>query len=236
MELARICQNCSSFFQNSTDYHNDMGVCVSDPAFEPFWDAILEAGDFSSCRELYEARRYDGSRAACSKYEEIEILFDDEEEPMNLGDQIQNGPIDHLKAQLLAPSETAAHEAAEQLVFRATFGNPEAMAALVEYYIGLGPAESLPEVHRRVRIIKELCRHDTLEMIPALMMELFRTESNNMTRQLYTVIIDKLSRFPQEIIEEPVLALLSAKKFSPKIKKRILDIITEPKPFYWLDF
>jgi hypothetical protein len=47
MELDRICQNCSSFFQDSRD--TDLGICLNDEVFEPFLDEIMENADFSNC-------------------------------------------------------------------------------------------------------------------------------------------------------------------------------------------
>jgi hypothetical protein len=62
MELDRICQNCSSFFQDSRD--TDLGICLNDEVFEPFLDEIMENADFSNCYDIYLKKRFDGGKEA----------------------------------------------------------------------------------------------------------------------------------------------------------------------------
>lgn len=42
IEQDKICQNCSSFFQDSRDFNTDFGICLDDEVFEPFLDEILD--------------------------------------------------------------------------------------------------------------------------------------------------------------------------------------------------
>ena len=65
MELDKICQNCSSFIQDTEDFRTGLGICVMDEEFEPFLDEILESADFSNCYELYLKKRFDGGREPC---------------------------------------------------------------------------------------------------------------------------------------------------------------------------
>jgi len=60
--------------------------------------------------------------------------------------------------------------------------------------------------------------------IDAYVNELARTPSNNTTRQLYTEILKRLSRCPYEMVQEPLLELLGKRKYSYKIKNRIMDV------------
>lgn len=48
------------------------GVCLNDPAFEPFVKEILENGDFSNCYDLYLEKRFDGDKEPCDQFAEIE--------------------------------------------------------------------------------------------------------------------------------------------------------------------
>lgn len=69
--------------------------------------------------------------------------------------------------------------------------------------------------------------------IEAYVNELARSPSNNVTRQLYTLILRQLSQCPKELVEGPLLELLKKKKFSYKIKKRIMGVIEEEAERPW---
>lgn len=55
-------------------------------------------------------------------------------------------------------------------------------------------------------------------------MSLPELHPNNTTRKLYTEILKRLSRCPYEMVQEPLLELLSKRKYSFKIKNRIMDV------------
>ena len=74
--LARVCFNCNYFFPDCDDF-TEYGICLEDDAFEPFIDELLEM-NYSSCRELVEAKKFPGDRDACEKYDEVEIEEIDE--------------------------------------------------------------------------------------------------------------------------------------------------------------
>lgn len=225
MEFDKICQNCSFFFQDDRDFATDMGVCVNDPAFEPFEDDIWENGDFSKCHDRYLSKRINGDCEPCGDYEEPEYLEVDDDatdlfvEKMNRQDFEEY--CQHLHDHEGAKSENAM-ATLSLYIFRR---NEEAYAVLRDYYRSLGPAVSLEDVQRRIRIIDVLAsRGKEAEMVEVLVNELFRTQSNNTTRKLYTKILDRLSRYPEEIVQDPLLDLLDKKKYSARIKKRIQEV------------
>jgi hypothetical protein len=112
------------------------------------------------------------------------------------------------------------------------FDNKSAYQGLLDFYNRLPGAEELEDVHTRVKIVEALGRVVSPETVGALVNELKRTPSNNVTRQLYTEILKKLRRFPAELITEPVEKLLAEKKYSYRIKKRIEELL-EPDDDFW---
>lgn len=73
----RICANCRSFFPDSLGF-TDFGICLADPAFEPYIDELIDHGNFDVCRQLIEKKRFSGDREACPEYDEVD--FPDPEE------------------------------------------------------------------------------------------------------------------------------------------------------------
>lgn len=230
MEWDRICQNCSSFFQDDKDLRADMylGVCVMDEAFQPFLDAILEAADFSSCYDIYQKKRYDGRREACDQYEEPEIIEIPEGE--DIEDYLH---IEHMKHQNVDEIIKYFYDANNKIINNAIaaiakyvyIGNESAYKGLIKFYLGLGPAESLEDVYIRMKIVDILsAKESEKDTIDAYVNELARTPSNNTTRKLYTEILKRLSRCPYEMVQEPLLELLSKRKYSLKIRNRIMEV------------
>lgn len=50
--LEVICFNCNRFFPTSFVDPTDFGICVEDPAFEPFADELIEGPETASCQDL----------------------------------------------------------------------------------------------------------------------------------------------------------------------------------------
>lgn len=230
MELDKICQNCSSFFQDSNDLRTDLGVCLMDEAFDPFLDEIMENADFSNCYELYLEKRFDGGREPCDQYEEPEIIEIPEGEDIeNYIDceQMKHANVDEVVKYFYDADNRIVNRAISKISSYVRMGNESAYEELINYYMSLGPAESLEDVYLRIEIVdilssKELEKKTT----DAYVNELARTPSNNVTRQLYTEILKRLSRCPLEMVQEPLLRLLGKKKYSYKIKNRIMEVAT----------
>jgi hypothetical protein len=68
--VERICINCNYFLPDGLEW-TEKGICLAEEAFEPYLDALFD-GDFASCRELVQEKRFDGDREACSSFEELE--------------------------------------------------------------------------------------------------------------------------------------------------------------------
>jgi hypothetical protein len=97
---------------------------------------------------------------------------------------------------------------------------------LLKYYLSLGPAESLDDVYIRMDIIDMFSRYESERItIEAYVNELERTPSNNTTRQLYKKLLERLQKCDDDIVYDLLSDLLTRKKFSNKIKKRIIDVM-----------
>ncbi|MBT9174107.1 MAG: hypothetical protein DDT21_02518 [Syntrophomonadaceae bacterium] len=228
MELDKICQNCSSFFQDSKDLCTDLGVCLRDDAFEPFLDEIMENADFSNCYEMYLKKRFDGGKEACDQYEEPEIIEIPDGEDINVYLHIENMKhqnVDEIIKYFYDANNKIVNKAISMISRYVRIGNESAYEGLINYYMGLGPAESLDDVYFRIKIIDILSSKESEKnTIDAYVNELARTPSNNTTRQLYTEILKRLSKCPSKMVQEPLLELLGKKKYSYKIKNRILEV------------
>lgn len=76
-DVERICANWHSFFPDAHDI-TGFGICLADPAFEPYLDELIDNYNFDVCRQLIEEKRFSCSREACPEYDEAE--FSDPEE------------------------------------------------------------------------------------------------------------------------------------------------------------
>ena len=228
MELDKICLNCGSFIQDYKDLRTDLGACILDDLFQPFLDEILENGDFSKCNEIYLKKCYEGKRLACSRYEELEIIEIPGGEGINANlyiEQMKHQNVDEIIKNCYDADKTIVNNAISVISGYVYIGNESALEGLFNYYMSLDLAESIEDVYTRIKIIDILSSKGSKKiMIDAYVNELFRTPSNNTTRKLYTEILQRLSRCPAEMVEDPLLELLSKKKYSYKIKNRIMDI------------
>ena len=236
MELDRICQNCCYFIQSEDDFTTGYGICTEDPVFQPFLDEIFEFGDFSNCQEWYLKKRFDSQSEVCSHFEEIEIIELPEIDPYIFIKKMKEDDIGDKGRFLYDEDPTIVTNAISEISQYVLFGNESAYSALLNYYRGLGAAESLEEVHQRLNIIKVLASRDKqAELTEVFVHELYRTQSNNTTRQLYTAILDKLRHFPVDLIQEPLLELLDQKVYGLKIKNRILEVaMARDEDYYWI--
>ncbi len=248
--LDRICFNCSNFFTDVNDLGSDLGVCIQDEAFEEYLDEILENSDFSLCIDLYKEKRFDGNRDVCSDYVEIEFIEDEETENGNqMTEEEADRRVESLRtqdvssiAELLYSGEKEKNKAISALFYYMNFNNKNAFDIMINYYKNLPPVESIDEVHFRLKIldrfyyfnINKNCSNDLIEM---LVDELYKMQSNNTTRQLFSSILEFLSgsRCEYDIVIDKLSSLLNSKKFSPKMEQNILSVIRkhENKEPYW---
>jgi hypothetical protein len=208
-----------------------VGACMRDQVFEVFLDEIYESGSFECCNALYMEKRFDGDKDACPEYEEaeiIEVMDVDDVFEIDLYEDLKNRNMDDVLERLHSPDVEKVKDAVASLEGYIGLENDNAYEGLLCYYNGLPAAESLDDVRTRVRTVSALARRPEPDTVHALVNELGRTPSNNMTRQLYTEILKVLGRYPVELIREPVLQLLESKKFAYKIKQRIYGVL-EPR-------
>jgi hypothetical protein len=111
------------------------------------------------------------------------------------------------------------------------FGNEAAFIGLFEFYSKLPVAVTIDEVHFRMNILNKLIdlsfKFKELEdrLIDVLIDELQKLPSNNTTKQVFADILKFFNKLPEETISDKLLILLNKKKFSPKMKQKILSVI-----------
>lgn len=227
----RICINCTQFMQDSTDIAESFyGICLIDEDFEPFLDDIFEHGEFSSCKELYMRKRYDGEKEACTEFEEMEFPEDGESiDDFNgrmLVKQMQNENVDEILGYLYNSDLEIVKRAIWKLTKYFYFDNPDAVNGLIDFYLSLDPAENLPDVHMRKEVVEVLSRKETEKRImEAFVNELYRSPSNNTTNQLYSLILRRLSYCPADMVEDLLLDLLRKKHYASRMTQRIIETI-----------
>jgi hypothetical protein len=208
-------------------------MSLNDKAFEPFLDEIIEKDDFSSCHDLYLQKRYNGEKEACDDFAEPEMI--DLPEGMAIEDYIhyealdkalKNQNVDEVVRYFYSSDSAMMNKALSAISIYFYSGNEGAFKGLLNYYLSLGPAESLDDVHLRKRIIDMLSKYESnRRVIEAYVKELERTPSNNTTRQLYSLVLNRLKWCPHEIVDDLLLELLNKKQYSSKMYNRIMEII-----------
>jgi len=250
--LERVCFNCNSFFPDC-DEMTEYGICLQDDAFEPFVDELFEM-DYSSCRELVEAKKFLGGRDACENFEELEI--EEIDENSSLGKMIvkykETGEIDQELLRNVAIEErlksvdyktlpvtpylddlhsgdrerqNRALHSLETLVLQ---GNREAFEVLFDLLKNLPLPQKIEEVHQKIKTLEclEHWRGDQRsKLVPLLIDELYQIPSNNTTRQWITKILKVLARFPEGEVRQPLETLLQEREFSIRLRYRIEDVL-----------
>jgi hypothetical protein len=230
MKENKICQNCSKFIQNINDLNTGQGICVEDASFESFLDEILEDANFSRCYEIYKQKRFNGEKEACNHYEEPEAIEYQEVEDLDaylIVQGLKGQNVDEINMYLQSDEYEKVEKAISLASMYISLGNQSAYEYLLNYYLKLEPAISLKDVHLRIKIIDAFYSKELEQRtIEAYVYELSRTESNNTTRKLYSLILERLDRCSKEITRIPLLQLLEKNQHSYKIKKRIMEIIS----------
>ena len=227
IEFDRSCQNCTFFHQDSEDW--DYGICTNNEIFEPYMDEIIESGSFSCCHELYLQNRIEGVRDGCEQFEEIECM--EIPEGVDIIDylkyeNLKNQNVDEVVEYLYDTDINIVKRGLNALSTYVYIGNQGAFEILLKYYLSLGPAESLEDVYLRKDIIDMLSLYESdRRVIEAYVNELERTPSNNTTRQLYTLLLERLYKCDNYIVFDLLFDLLNRKKYSQKIKNRIIEVM-----------
>lgn len=225
---ARVCQNCCYFFHHFED-DDSMGICSKETVFFTSWDDEnqMENIDFSSCYDLYVQNQFDGEREACEAFENAMIEDGDDmdlEAHMKL-ETLQEIDTTPLFKNLEQSDRESAKYTLQKIGFLANRGHLDALEKLIHFYQEMGPVTSLEEAAFRIEYVRILSNLPyTREVVDTYIMELARTPSNNITRRLYTKILEELGRYPKSEIRAPIENLLHEKKFSAKIKRRIKEV------------
>lgn len=250
-KLEAICFNCNQFFPTSMDEPTEFGICLSDNAFEPFIDELLENPKTASCQELIHCKKFSGEQEACHDFEEIEEGIEiDENSPLGvalsrlietgelnresfkaalLEEQIRNIdwktiPVDQYVTQLNSSDPKEQQTAISGLSGLIALGNMEAFHELFIFFKQLPSPTTIAEVHFKIELLRHFNHSSTRTMlIPEY--ELYQTASNNTTRQWITEIFRFLESSPRGEIREPLEKMLRDKRFSHRLKKKMRKIL-----------
>jgi len=253
-ELERICLNCSCFLPASADELTEFGLCLNDEAFEPFIDELLGKSNYDCCKDLIERKKFLGDCEACPDFDlgkriEIDensefgraILSALEKGPLDLKTferlileeevrriDFMTLPIDEHAKQLRSPKREEQDAAIKSLAALAKLENKAAFEELFNYLQQLPPPTTIEEVHFKI----DLLRHfEYLEFRPLLTQflldELYNTPSNLTTRQWISAILEFLRRCPEEDVREPLEKMISEKRFSYRLKKKVEYLLYE---------
>jgi hypothetical protein len=251
-EQERICFNCNQFFPASMEEATEFGICLSDEAFEPYIEELLENCNYASCQDLINYKKFTGEQKACNNFEEIDYVEIDDNNPLGrellrlseadelnresfkaalLEDKIRNidwktMPVDQYVKQLKNPKPEEQRAGISSLGGMISLGNMEAFKELFKFFKQLPPPKTIEEVHFKKEVLRQLERQDTRALIiPHLIDELYKTSSNNTTRQWISDIFRLLEYSPQDRVREPLEKMLKDKRFSYRIKKKIKEIL-----------
>lgn len=251
-KLERVCLNCSQFLPSSMEEATEYGICLSDQDFEPYIDGLLDGSDYSSCRNLIDSKQFLAERDACEDFDEIERIEIDDDS--HLGREIKrlvqsgelntktfetalfkeevrnidwkNMPIDQYVKQLKSLDKEIQNKGISSLGGMISLGNQDAFDVLFEYFKRLPPPKTIQEVHFKKDVLRQLERENTREkIVPYLIDELYKTPSNNTTRQWLTDIFRFLEYCPIGMIREPLEKMVKDKRFSYRLKKKMRGIL-----------
>ena len=228
------------------------GICLRDKEFEPFIDELLEKSNYSCCQDLIDAKKFPGEREACKNYEEVELEEIDDNSLLGqelerlcesgklnpktfktalLEEQIRNMdwktmPVERYVRQLESFRKKEREAGISSLGAMISFGNKEAFKQLLKYFKKIPPPMTLEEVHYRIEILRNLERENTRsQMIPCMIDKLYKTPSNNTTRQWISAIFRFLEYSPKDKVRGPLEKMLKDKRFSYRLRKKIKNIL-----------
>jgi len=251
-ELERICFNCNQFFLSSMEEATEYGICLSDKDFEPFIEELLEKSNYSSCQDLINSKKFLGEKKACENFEEIESIEIDDNGPLGqelkllcksgelnpetfeaalLKERVKNidwktMSVDQYVKKLESFRKDEQKAGIYSLGGMISLGNMEAFKELLKYFKQLPPPKTIEEVHFKKEVLRQLERGNTRpQIIPNLIDELYKTPSNNTTRQWISDIFRFLEHSPKDKVRESLEVMLKDKRFSYRLKKKIKNIL-----------
>ncbi len=252
-EMEKTCLDCGAYLPASEEELTEFGICLKDNAFEPFIEELLEGPSFDSCRPLIEKKKFVGEdRSVCPDFEQSEHIEIDDDSPLGkelhrlsergelipeafeaavLEEQLRRVdwkmfPVDDYASQLQSSKPDEQNDAISSLGALIAHGNSEAFNVLLGFLKDLSPPATMKEVHLRKEILRHLfCANDKAAVTHCLIEELDRIPSNNTTRQWFSEIFRFLQHCQIEVIREPLERMLSDKRFSYRVKRKIKEML-----------
>lgn len=248
-ELDRLCCNCNSFFPAEAGWTEE-GICLSDSAFEPYLDELLENMNYGCCKELIEKLKFDGNCEVCEHFDPVEIMSTDldfEEGVQELAESNElnvesfqqlllrrelnkmadpNYPLESYIKLLTSKSKKEVEAGVNTLYYIMIQGNERAFTALWEYYNNLAPAEDLRDVHWKIYLLEKLQHGKNKKaLFDCLVHELYKTSSNNTTKGLIIKIFQIMYTLPVDLMKDQLLKMLKDKRFSYKLKDKMKELL-----------
>lgn len=224
-EFEAVCQNCRCFFQDGDDYKTGLGICSMMPEFDEYMETIIEENAFESCLDFYQSKRFEGSTNTCEHFNAPEELDENELEYMKKVEELKNADPSAVRDRLFNSSIDEQINIVKFLDIYVRFRNERVFSLLIEYFISLPVANTLPQVNHRLVVIEVLSTYPEYSLWAApLVDELFRTPSNQTTRRLFIETLKILrSKTDDELIEKLLTSLLKSRNFAPKMREHIID-------------
>ena len=246
--VEKTCLNCSAYLPASTHDFTEFGLCLNDEAFEPFIEELLEDVDSASCQALVQEKKYLGDRPACPSFDETECIDIDDNSPLGrklrrladkgeltpealefylLEEQLsqidwRTVPIDRYEKPLGSKDPAERNAAIESLGGLISLGNSGAFQMLLGFLAAMPPPRTIDDVHLKMEILRRLSPAEDKGAVAAYLIdELYRTSSNNTTRQWISDIFQFLRHCPWEVIQEPLEGMLSDKRFSQRFREKV---------------
>jgi hypothetical protein len=251
--VEKTCTDCSSYLPVTPEELSELGICLNDEAFEPFVEELLMGVIPSSCKALVEKKKFVGDRPACPDFLESEIIEIDDDSPFGQAlnrlkdsgeltpetfkhaifeEQVRQTdwktyPVDRYAKQLESNRSTERNTGITSLGAMIALGNPTAFQVLLRFLSSLPPPATIKDVHLKKEVLRRLeCWKERSAVAPILIEELGSIPSNNTTRQWITEILRFLEFCPLQVIQDPLRRMLSDKKSSPGVRKKIAEILS----------
>ena len=256
-ELERICFNCNYFFPASMDEHSEDGICLNDNIFQPFLDDLLDNCNYDCCKDLIERKKFKGDHDVCSEFSEIDMegcieIDDNSDLGQKILASIRKGdldketfenaiieeynrvidfktlPIDKYVKELESNNYKTRNSAISTLGSLSLQDNESAFQELFKFLKKLPSPETIEEVHLSINILNHLSRSEfRASLTHYLLDELYKTPSNNTTRQWISAILKSLKWCPYVDVNESLERMLGEKRFSYRLKQKIKNILYE---------
>ncbi len=244
MEDDKICINCNYFFPSSLHGLSEYGICLNDPAFDPYIDELLENQNYDICRELVEVKKFDGNENYCENFEPVVFIedelsttdvfdkinsFKDQNLAQNINTFFKHKSVDEYLEKLKSPNRDTQLEAFNGLSVLSSCGNIAASKLIVKSFKKIPPPISLLDVHHKQKLFRIVNSEDDKDEILAILIrDLYKTKSNNQTRQWISDIFKCLkNNRDNKMVIESLTKMLNEKQFSYRIKKIIKEILKE---------